>query len=355
MYIPDLPLASQKHDIRPAHGTLHAVAGRLLLIEAYELWAAGLFDKYISGWRIDKRTTRAECTPDVRVLVHTRSSVPPKIPSDYDSFDIADGGICYTDGDAYFFRISESTILLRQGARYEVEVWPSEEGSGGDGRASLARMAFNALMSAFRRVGLYELHGGGVVEPETGGGVLFVGPSGSGKSTLTLQAASRGWSYLSDDSLLLSEEEGDVRAWALRRAFALTERTVEANRALNLESILNPPESFDPKKLRVEPEAVFPEGYVPFCTPRMIFFPRVSGESVSTLKKITQADCMSRLVKMCPWATFDKPASRGHLSALGALARRAHAYELEAGFDIFNDPSLTTTLIAERAVSTESR
>lgn len=352
MYTPDFPLASDKHLIRPAHGSFYAVAGRLLFIEAYERWASLLFDNYISGWRIDRRMTRAGRSPDLSLLLHKRSSSPPPVPAEFGSFEVANGGVCFTDGRVYYFRISDSTILLRQGVQYEVEVWPTEKW-GGEERSSLARMAFYALMSAFRRVGLYELHGGAVVEPKTGAGVLFVGPSGSGKSTLTLQAASRGWRYLSDDSLLLNEEEGDVRAWALRREFALTDETVEANRTLGLKEVLNEPESFDPEKLRVEPEAVFPEGFAEVCAPRLIIFPRVTGERRSDIRSITQTDCMSRLVKMCPWATYDKPASRGHLSALGTLARRARAYELAAGLDIFDDSSLTTELIAERAAGQE--
>lgn len=353
MYKPDFPIASAKQAIRPAHGSFYAVAGRLIYLEAYEHWAARLFDEYISGWRVDRLVSAPEKHPDVRVLVHSRASKPPPVPNEFESFEVANGGRCFTDGLDYFFRFSESVILLRNGGLYTVEVWPSEESDTG-ARGRLARMVFYTLMSAFRRVGLYELHAGAVVEPKTGCGVLFIGPSGSGKSTLTLQTASRGWRYLSDDSLLLSESDGLVKAWALRRAFALTEETVESKGVPRLSSFLKPPEAYDHVKHRMEPEQVFPEGYADACSPRLIFFPRVSGEARSVVAPMTQPECMSRLVVMCPWASFDRPASRGHLNALSALTRQSRSYELEAGFDLFNDPSIIAKLIAERAGSLTS-
>ena len=62
--------------------------------------------------------------------------------------------------------------------------------------------------------------------------MLIIGPSGSGKSTLTLQLATAGWSYLSDDELLLSLVDGEVEARGFRSFFALHQRSGESFEAL---------------------------------------------------------------------------------------------------------------------------
>ena len=73
------------------------------------------------------------------------------------------------------------------------------------------------LLKLLRPSGAYWLHGAGVVSPE-GVGVLIVGPSGSGKSTLTIGLIRQGWSYLSDDALLLRRKRPGQRFLHERRS-----------------------------------------------------------------------------------------------------------------------------------------
>src|ERR687889_579156 len=146
----------------------------------------------------------------------------------------------------------------------EAEVWVGR-GAASREHSALARLVFEATMVALRRCGLFELHAAGVVEPETGGGLLVVGPSGSGKSTLATQLASAGWRYLSDDALLLHERGALVEARALRRQFALTERTIAAGVLGGHEDRLSEPAPFDPLKRRFEPQEVFPDGFTESC------------------------------------------------------------------------------------------
>ena len=189
-------------------------------------------------------------------------------------------------------------------------------------------------MTALRRCGLFELHGAGLVEPESGGGLLFVGPSGSGKSTLATQLASAGWRYLSDDSVLLHARGPRVEALALRRQFAVTEPTVAAGLLGGFEELLHEPAPFDPLKRRFEPQEVFPEGFSESCDPRAVFFPVVTHEPGSSSRRLSQAETMRGLIRMCPWACYDRGAAAEHLSVLAALARQAAGFELRAGTDL---------------------
>jgi hypothetical protein len=216
-----------------------------------------------------------------------------------------------------------------------VEAWIGT-GAASRERAALARLVFEATMVALRRCGLFELHAAGVIEPETGGGFLVVGPSGSGKSTLATQLASAGWRYLSDDALLLRGGDS-VEACALRREFAVTEQTVAAGVLEGFEDMLKEPVPFDPLKRRFKPHAIFPEGFAESCEPRALFFPVITNEPASGARRLTQAETMRGLLRMCPWACYDRPAAAAHLGLLARLARQAAGFELRAGRDLLGD------------------
>src|SRR5205085_8653782 len=172
-------------------------------------------------------------------------SSPPPLPPGLESFDLASGGRCYTDGLTYRLAYDGSLVSVGGGAAASVEVFVGQ-GASSRSEAALARLVFNAAAAAARRCGLYELHAACVVEPVRGTGLLFAGSSGSGKSTLTAQLAAAGWGYLSDDKLLLYREGDSARVHALRRAFSVTEQTISAGAIEGFEHALTASLPFDP-------------------------------------------------------------------------------------------------------------
>lgn len=332
---------------RPALARVYTVAGRFLCVEAGEERWARLFGGYFEGWHVRPARPEAGAAPDATILVHGEAD-PPRIPRGLESFEVASGGRCHTDGETYFFEGSGSFVRVGSGPRPLVEVWVGRTPEAQE-RGALARLVFNAATAAMRRAGLFELHGAGVVEPAGGRGVLFVGPSGSGKSTLATLLACEGWRYLSDDSLLLDGRGPGVEAHALRRAFALTEPTIEASGLLGRRGLsIAGPESFDPTKRRIEPESAFPGGFAGACEPAALFFPVVTREPQSRTRPLAQAEAMARLIRMCPWACYDKPAAREHLDVLARLSRQCAAHELSAGLDLHGDAARAASLITAR-------
>jgi hypothetical protein len=162
-----------------------------------------------------------------------------------------------------------------------------------------------------------DLHSAGVVDPHDGKGVLIVGPSGSGKSTLTVQLATSGWSYLSDDGLLLSLVDGAVEARGFRSFFAMSTG-----------------KEGGPFKQCFEPDTVFGARRTPQVLPGSVLFTSVNNQSKSRLSKLTQTETMKRLIKACPWATYDTSVASANLVVLSALARQAIGFDLAAGADL---------------------
>jgi hypothetical protein len=326
---------------RPALVSFYTVAGRSICVEAEGAWASDLFDRHFSGWHF----RRSAAAPGPSATIQVFDAPPPRLPPGLESFEVASGGRCYTDGLTYHLAYDGTLVSVGWGAASTVKVWAGARESS-RGEAALARLVFNAAMAASRRCGLYELHGACVVEPASGAGVLFLGPSGAGKSTLTAQLAAAGWGYLSDDSLLLCADGESASVHALRRAFSVTEQTINAGVLAGFEHALKGPVPFDPSKRRFDPLELFPEGHAESCKPSAVFFPAVAFEPASRAERLGQGEAMALLIRMCPWASYDRQAARGNLGALSLLARNCPAYRLRAGLDLLGDAARTARLVA---------
>jgi len=193
--------------------------------------------------------------------------------------------------------------------------------------------------AGLRRCGLFELHSGAVIEPRSKSGVLIIGPSGSGKSTLIAHLAAAGWPYLSDDTLLIGSKTDDLRVWAMRRCFALSPETVVASRSL--QSLLSPTVNISgaPAKQQFLPHEVFVSQFSQSCVPRTLFFARVSGEKTSRVVRLSAGDAMARLIRMSPWACYDRHTAKSHLSALASLGKHTSAFDLWCGKDLLDHES----------------
>jgi hypothetical protein len=296
---------------RPASRAFYSVAGRLLFIEGLNLELRSLIVELFAGWQLTP-VSFPDRTPDIQISFSCEA-LPQRIPRNLDTFEIAEGGKCYTDSSELYLDLGGPVVHLENGSPVSVKV--SFTGLPQFGDPLLGRAASFAVCAALRRLGLFDLHSAGVIEPESGAGVLIIGPSGSGKSTLALQLVQSGWSYLSDDELLLSLRDGAVEARGFRSFFAVVEAGAQLKRCF-------------------EPESIFKFKRVQQVLPRSVVFIALNGEARSNLSKLTQAETMQRLIRACPWATYDTSVASANLELLSALARQANGFDLSAGRDL---------------------
>lgn len=332
-------MSSQQTELRPAVSRFYEVAGRLLCVAAADEPSAAAVELYFRDWYFRPAPARR---PDATISVRPKGT-RPAVPDGLESFAVSHGRGS-TDGHTYYLELEDSLVRFNSRRPSVVEVWVGD--GARTGSPALAQTVFNAFSGAARRCGLFELHSAGVVEPRTGRGALLAGASGSGKSTLTLQLAAAGWGYLSDDVLLLSERAGRAEARPLRRVFAATETTVGAAGLGGLAA--GPPDPAD-SKLRFAPQSFFPEGFAELSQPELLFFPHVTHEPTSRVSEVSPPEALTRLLRMCPWACYDRPTSAEHLRVLWLLARQCRAYELRAGTDLLADPSNAGRLLAAYA------
>ncbi|HKG62005.1 MAG TPA: hypothetical protein VKB05_19760 [Pyrinomonadaceae bacterium] len=303
---------------RPASQAFYSVAGRLLFIESINLELRDLIVDLFAGWQLTPVSLPGR-SPDIRISFSCEA-LSQRIPRNLDQFDIAEGGKCYTDGAGLYLELGGTVVHLENSGSVKVSF--AEQPRLGD--PLLARASSFAVCAALRRYGLFDLHSAGVVEPERGHGMLIIGPSGSGKSTLALQLVLAGWSYLSDDELLLSLRDGAVEARGFRSFFAISQAGAQ------------PKHCFEP----------LGSNRVDQAYPGSLLFISLNGESRSQLSKLTQAETMMRLIKACPWATYDRSIASANLELLSTLARQARGFDLSAGRDLLQPGSAASFLRA---------
>ena len=265
-------------------------------------------------------------------------------------------GECFLEGGSLYLATGDSWVRVNPLAMRRVDVWIGAETA----RSSIAfaRLLFYATQAALRQCGLYELHTAAVMAPAPVDsmrpeGVLIIGASGSGKTTLAMRLTAAGWSNIADDLVLIREDAQGAEAFAFRRVFAATETTLEACLTPGIEEATREPNDFEPSKRRLDPEVLFPGRFASSCTPRVLVFPVITGKAKSETRPMPVPDSLTRLLKMCPWASYDTAVARPHLSALARLARQCASYVLLAGTDLLHDaqaaPRLFGNLVAPLA------
>ena len=327
---------------RPALKAVYTIAGRRILIEAHDDWSAEAVADLFSGWFLNPLAVNGGSSPDVTVEI--RCGIPsPRIPDKLFEFEIPQEGICYTDGSTLYLDFNGSRVVIGPGIARDVHVWVKEEYDFGS--KVLAQIISQAFSAALRRCGLFEFHSAGLVPPGQDNAVLIAGGSGTGKSTLTLQLAACGWRFLSDDTLLLEKRDHGIEVHALRKFFALTADTITTMRLPQVA----PAVAAGTLKERVTPLDLFPQGQIQRSQPDAIFFVTLSYLAESRIQKLTAAEAMGRLIRLCPWAAYDKPTAAEHLSVLGALAKESAAFDLFAGTDLLEDQTLAAQLCLKEA------
>jgi hypothetical protein len=298
---------------RPASSAFYLVAGRLLFVDILDLRLRNLIVPLFAGWQLS-RIYEPNKSPDIRINFACGIK-PPELPSDLNQFEIAEGGRCYTKGADVFLTLRDSMMHLVGGTPVTVHILLAEVPDPRD--PSVGTIVSFAVCAALRRFGLFDLHSGGVVNPNNDKGVLIIGPSGSGKSTLTLQLGMTGWPYLSDDTLLLSLVDGEVEARGFRNFFVVRAGGI----GKSIRNCFEPEGRLDsPRREKISPGS--------------LLFIHLNGERKSRLVKLTQAETMTLLIRACPWATYDTTIASANLEVLSALARQATGFNLSAGRDL---------------------
>jgi hypothetical protein len=181
------------------------------------------------------------------------------------------------------------------------------------------------------RDGRTAIHAGAVVRPDTGGAWLLVGDSHAGKSTTTANLVRAGWSYLSDDYVVLSranDDEIEVEGWP--DDFHLDEGW-RRGESTGVRSTVR--------------EDELPQGRrAQFAQLEGVLFPRVSRDEPTEVSEIPPVLALERLIRQGPWLVADAKAA-GRVFELLKDAASSSNGELRLGLDSFARPEVLDRVV----------
>jgi hypothetical protein len=184
-----------------------------------------------------------------------------------------------------------------------------------------------AIAAILRQNGLLQIHAAVLCPPDSAAAFLFVGPSGAGKTTLTMNLARRGWGFVSDDSVVLSDLDEGFQAMPLRPSFWI------AREGRATKEHLDPDQEFPGQRLK----SVAIGGLV---------FLELNDAPESVLAPLLRESAFARL----PAAALE--FGRGEIARwqLGFIARLSAlpSFTLAAGRDVLADDEALERLLRNR-------
>ena len=126
-----------------------------------------------------------------------------------------------------------------------------------------------------------------------------------------------------------------MEARGLRRFFAITENTAAAAGGLGqFDKVVSRSGIMPDSKRCFEPQTLFPSAQIESVVPRLLFFSSLSRTPDTRILELSQAETMKRLIRSCPWATYDSSIAPENLDVLSRLAHQSRSFDLLAGADL---------------------
>ncbi|MGH9833918.1 MAG: hypothetical protein ACRD9Y_12930 [Blastocatellia bacterium] len=204
-----------------------------------------------------------------------------------------------------------------------------------------------ALLLLLRWRGRYHLHAAAVVSPRDELW-LICGSQRSGKTSLTTALGIAGWRPISDDSLLVSFDEGEMRLVALKKYFHLGDELLKRWR--ELDGIARHHHYLD--RACVGGLEFFGGASLAdrqFAKIDRIVLPEITKEETSRLEPIPRSEALLRLAQQSMFFQLWPQRTEEQWRALTGLAAESLCYRLFAGRDLLSDPRNVARTIESRS------
>lgn len=201
-----------------------------------------------------------------------------------------------------------------------------------------AILAFGVQL-ILRREGRLDLHAAAVAPGRNDGGLLIIGQKGAGKSSLTVALALSGWTFFSDDHVMVWRAETGLRVAGLRVPLFLTPDAAERlpqglPKGRHVPSL---------GKRMFQPGELFPGQHRIEAPLTAVVFPERVSDGSSSLEPIRAVESFQRLLALTPFLAAD-PSARPCLEVARSIADLP-SFVLRAAPDLL-DPQTASRLLA---------
>lgn len=175
-----------------------------------------------------------------------------------------------------------------------------------------------------------------------GNGALLIGKSGSGKTSTTLLCLLNGWSYVGDDYCLLANN-GTPYIHSVYNSAKVNAPYLQ-NFPTLLHAVSNPQElGFEKALLYLYRD--HPTGLSAALPIKLIFLPRVTGHSETTVRPISRTAALRALV---PSSLFQLPGTgQSEFFRMAELVEQVPCYSLELGTDLAQIPEIISNALLQ--------
>ncbi|HEU0299857.1 MAG TPA: hypothetical protein VFR37_10390, partial [Longimicrobium sp.] len=170
------------------------------------------------------------------------------------------------------------------------------------------------------------------VAPPGGPAWLLVGDTHSGKTTTSANLLRAGWSYLSDDHVVLGREGGGIEVEGLPRPFHLDDGW-EAGEVVR-------------RRGETDPRARWPGRWRRTAPLAGLLFPRVEAGAPTALGPFGAPDALASLLRQSPWLLADRGCAPAVLDLLRAAALLP-THALRLGLDTYADPERLAEVVRQ--------
>lgn len=211
-------------------------------------------------------------------------------------------------------------------------------------RFSLRKLIVVGLLELLRWKGLYTMHACGISKGNLQ--LLLIGNNGSGKSTVAMNMISRGWRFLSDDSVFLKEVKNQISVFSVSSELKL-KLNWSYNSALAPKLKKHVKECLiDGDKLTVDLGKVYPGTIISKFIPNVILSLKIVGYKESVLQPIKKRAALLKLVNQSISLFFGGEPSQKQLNLLTRLLSQAIPYQLLMGRDLYENPGKISEIVS---------
>jgi hypothetical protein len=245
----------------------------------------------------------------------------------------------YSDNNRVYFLSKSGSIIFLDQTLKKVKGFLKQEIIKNP--CELFSLLGSAIVEILKYYGCYFLHAAALNVNKVA--YLFSGDGGCGKTTIALSLVREGYNYVSDDSIFLRENKGAITISPMYKHFHIDQDLAKHFPELSRNGMIGIPEG---TKAPLDISSLFPNSFVPFLTPDIIIFPKMTSNRRSMLNRLSQTESYRRLLKQTVLAV-NKNISLDQLRVLEKLVKQTKGFELSNGRDIYEDPKILIDLLNE--------
>ncbi|MBI4526603.1 MAG: hypothetical protein HY695_22615 [Deltaproteobacteria bacterium] len=247
---------------------------------------------------------------------------------------------CFRNGDHFSFHAKDGSFIEANVQARRGWGFVSKELTGSKWYI-LADLLMAPLMEMLKQRGFCGLHAAAL--SNDGKGYLFPGDAESGKTSIALSLIKRGFRYLADDKVLLTQENGELVALAFTRRFNIDPEISRWYPELSCLEKLEPL-PFTVKR-PIDVSEIYPDSFVSSCSPRFLIYLQRTEDFESRIVPLAPQESFKRLVRQTIYS-FERDVVMRQIRLLGQLVKTTKGYLLYHGRDLFGDPERLLELLS---------